>query len=94
MSSFPKTPHGLFHLFLRHNSPARFDHARDFAGQGQLPEADAAQAELAQESTRAAAAETTVPVAALQLRRLRRLGYGEFFVSGDLGSSGHVFSYS
>src|SRR5437667_12641742 len=49
--------------------PARFDHARDLAQQGELPEANAAEAEVAQESARPAAAVATVVAAHLELGR-------------------------
>jgi hypothetical protein len=50
--------------------PTRFDHAGDFARKSQLPETDAAQPELAQESARPPAAEATIAMPATQLRGL------------------------
>src|SRR5579884_3655050 len=53
--------------------PARLHHAGNFSRKRQLPETDAAQVELAQIAARPAAPETTVAVAALELRLLLRL---------------------
>src|SRR5882672_2471392 len=49
--------------------PARLDHTRDLAQQGELPETNAAEAEVAQEGARTAAAVATVVAAHLELGR-------------------------
>src|SRR2546426_9849130 len=49
--------------------PAGLTHAGDLAAKGQLPEADAAQLELAQRAAAATAALTAVVAAHLELRR-------------------------
>src|SRR5579872_1637551 len=71
--------------------PARLDDTRDFAGQSELPEADAAQIELAQIAARPAAAEAAVSLAAAQFRCLGGLRFGEPQILDDLGSGSHVF---
>src|SRR5262249_13042088 len=65
---FAGDPHGL---------PARFDDPRDHSLQGQLPEADSAQAELAQIPSRSPAVPAAVVAADLELRLPDLLGaYG------------------
>jgi hypothetical protein len=69
--------------------PTGLNHAGHFSRESQLPETDAAQPELAQESARPPAAEAAIAVPAAQLGRFRN---GEPFVSSDLGGSGHRVS--
>src|SRR5579871_2440131 len=71
--------------------PARLDHAGDFARQRQLPEADAAQIELAQIASRTAAAEAAVTMPDPDAPRaiLRRHQDFCLFFFRDLGCSGH-----
>src|SRR5579864_2723762 len=57
-------------LVIRSSLPTGLDHARNFAVERQLPEAQAAHAELAQERARASAAPAAVAVPDLELRRL------------------------
>jgi hypothetical protein len=49
--------------------PASLNHAGNLTGEGELPETDPAQLKLPKESARAAATETTVAMAAGELRR-------------------------
>jgi hypothetical protein len=49
------------------SSPTGLDHARDFAGQSELPETDPAQIEFAQIAARPAAPETPVAMPNLEL---------------------------
>src|ERR1700712_3938210 len=63
--------------------PASLDDARDLAIEGEQPEAEAANAELAQKPARAPASPATIPVAALQFRRLRLLCDGQLDIFGD-----------
>src|SRR5579863_2582522 len=72
--------------------PGGFDDAGDFAGQGQLPEADPAQFELAQVAPRASAPEAPVAMPARQLRRLGGLRQRQSFISCDLGGCSHLSS--
>src|SRR5258708_3593520 len=74
--------------------PARLDHAGHFTIQRQLPEAQPANSELAQERARTAAAPATVPVAALELRLLflfvcKLVRIRSLAVFGDLGGCCH-----
>src|SRR5271168_5023008 len=78
-------------LFLTNSPlPTRFDHARDFSRERQLPEADAAQLEFPQKPTRASAPETPVAMPAAQLRRPGGFRDRELFIPGNFGGSGHV----
>src|SRR4051794_2090974 len=70
--------------------PASLGHTRNLAIQRELAEAQPANAELAQERSRAPAAPAAVAVAALELRRLRLPGFFQFDVFRDFGGSGHV----
>jgi hypothetical protein len=72
--------------------PTGLNHTGNFSGESQLPETDAAQPELAQESPRPPAAEAAIAVPTTELRRLGGFRNGEPFVSGDLGGSGHRVS--
>jgi hypothetical protein len=72
--------------------PTGLNHAGHFSRESQLPETDAAQPELAQESARPPAAEAAIAVPAAQLGRLGGFRNGEPFVSSDLGGSGHRVS--
>src|SRR5579871_3945032 len=72
--------------------PTGFDHTRNFPGQRQLPETDAAQPELAQEPSRPPALEAAIAVPAAQLGRLGGFRCSEPFVSSDLGGGGHRVS--
>src|SRR5438270_272880 len=76
------------HLVL----PAGLRHARNLAIQSELAEAQAADAELAQERARPAAAPATVPMPALQLRRLGLAGLFQLDVFRNFGGGGHLFS--
>ena len=67
-------------------SPGSFAHARNFAGGGQFPEANAAQAEGAQIGPLAAAAKTAPHQTGGVL--------GCFFTAGDDGGLGHSFIIS
>src|SRR5579862_2458341 len=70
--------------------PTGLNHARNLAIERELPEAQAADAELAQKGAGAPAAPAAVPVAALQLGRLRLLGFFQSEVFGDFGGRSHV----
>jgi hypothetical protein len=79
--------------------PARLDDAWDFAIQRELPEAQTADAELAQETARAAAAPAAVTVPAcklgsLRLRARQHAGGFQFDIFRNLGSGGHNFRFS
>src|SRR5688572_17541861 len=55
-------------IMMVSSSPARLAHAGDLALEGELPEADAAESELADEGTRPTAAPATVVAAHFELR--------------------------
>src|SRR5438105_4292774 len=78
------------------SSPASLDHAGDLAGQGELSEANPAQIEFADITSRPAATETAVAKPDLYARRAvlgRHLGFGLGFFR-DLGCSCHPYSSS
>src|SRR5947209_2265232 len=79
----------LYDSFL----PTGLDDAGDLAIQGELPEAETANAEFAEEAARPSAAPAAIAVPAAELRRLLHLRLEEFYVLGDLGGSGHTFSF-
>jgi hypothetical protein len=72
--------------------PTGLNHTGNFTGESQLPETNAAQPELPQESSRPPAAEAAIAMPATQLGRLGGFRNGEPFVSGDFGGSGHRVS--
>jgi hypothetical protein len=82
----------LLFVLLPTGLPTSFNHARNFARQRQLAETDTTQPEFTQEPSRTPAAEAAITMPATQLRRFGRFGYGEPFISGDLGGSGHCVS--
>src|SRR5208283_1170677 len=71
------------------SSPTGLDHAGDLAIQGELAEAQAAHAELAQESARPAAAPAAVAVFAPQPRRLGLDGLLQLVILGDFRGCSH-----
>src|SRR6476661_5506105 len=74
--------------------PTGLDHTRNLAIQGELAEAQAADAELAQEAARPPAAPAAVAVAAAQLGSFLLLGLGQFYILGDLGGCSHSCEFS
>ena len=64
-------------------SPTRLSDSGNVAPKAEQPEADTAQAELAQKTPRAAATKASIAGAALKLRRLRELLLVQPFIPGD-----------